>query len=137
MHELALADAVVTATLDVAKKNAMDRVERVAVAVGELQRIDREVFELALKRVLPPAEPRLAGVVFDLEIEPARFRCRPCGREFAQQDVPSLDADQAEVVHFVPELSRSFLRCPGCSSPDFEVLTGRGVTIRRVEGQGG
>jgi hydrogenase nickel incorporation protein HypA/HybF len=135
VHELALADAVITAALDVARKNDMERIDRIDVAVGELQRIKRDVFEFALKQVLPANEPLLTDVHIGLEIEPARFRCRPCGHEFGVQDPAPLDEKQAEAIHFVPELSHSFLRCPSCRSPDFEVLGGRGVSIRRIEGQ--
>jgi hydrogenase nickel incorporation protein HypA/HybF len=132
---MALADAVVTAALDVAERNGMQKIERIDVGVGELQRIKQDVFEFALKQVLPANEPRLAGVRIEIALEPARFRCHPCGREFGSADSPELAPDEAEAIHFVPELSHSFLACPACRSPDFEVLEGRGVSIRRIEGQ--
>ncbi len=135
MHEMALADAVVSTALDAARREGMARIERVEVHVGELQHIKKDVFEYALKEVLPAAEPLLEGTRIDLEIIPARFRCRACGHEFGRGDVKEeLDGDQQEAVHFIPELARSFMGCPSCGSPDFEVTAGRGVSIQSIEG---
>jgi len=134
MHELALADAVIMSALDAARRAGMRRIDRIDVAVGELQRIRRDVFEFALREVLPREEPALASTRIDLEIEPVRFRCRPCGREFGSDEAATRDESEQEAIHFVPELAHAFLRCPGCASPDFEVTQGRGVTIRAIEG---
>lgn len=135
MHEFALADAVIRAALDAAKKERMCRIIRVDVRIGELQRIKRDVFEYALKQIRPAGEPLLESAEITLETEPVRFRCRPCGSAFGIDDTdgPS-DEDQAEAIHFIPELAHSFIRCPRCHSPDFEVTQGRGVSIRSIEG---
>ncbi len=136
MHEFALAEAVVTAAVKTAKQEEMSRIVNVSLKIGELQHIKREVFEFALKEVLPKSEPCLEGATFTLEIEPARFRCRACGHEFALADTGGPgDADEQEAIHFVPELAHAFLRCPACESPDFEVCGGRGVMIDTIEGQ--
>jgi len=136
MHELALAEAVIATALREAEKEGMHALTRIDVRVGELQRISREGFEFALKEVLPRTEPRLAGTEILLEIEPAGFRCRPCGREFDLSEISGpAGRDQAEAIHFIPELAHAFLRCPACESPDFEVVRGRGVSIESLEGE--
>ena len=62
-------------------------------------------FEFALQEVMPQSEPRLEGTRFRLEIEPARFRCRPCGHPFGMDNAASaLGEDEAEAIHFVPTL---------------------------------
>jgi Zn finger protein HypA/HybF involved in hydrogenase expression len=76
----------------------------------------------------------LVGVEFVVEDEPARFRCRGCGEDFTAGPPPD---DAGEAVHLVPELSHAYLRCPACGSPDFEIVAGRGVTLRTIEGTGG
>ena len=135
MHELALAEAVIAAALEVADREAMSGIERIAVRIGELQRIQREVFEFALREVLPASEPRLASTRITLETEAARFLCRPCGRSFSLADTGGPEGErEAEAIHFVPELAHGFLCCPGCQSPDFEVVEGRGVSIAAIEG---
>ncbi len=136
MHEFALAEAVVRAALDTADRNGLSRLTRIVVQIGELQSIEREVFEFALREVIPVSEPRIQAARIDLERESARFRCRPCGREFGLDDAegPS-DEDESEAIHFIPELAHAFVHCPGCDSPDFEVTAGRGVLLRLLEGE--
>lgn len=136
MHEFALAEAVVDAALETAARERMARLTRVVVRIGELQSIEREVFRFALAEVIPASEPRLAGAEIVLETEPARFRCRPCGRAFSLADTGGpADEDESEAIHFVPELAHAFLRCPDCASPDFEVEQGRGVVLQTLEGE--
>jgi hydrogenase nickel incorporation protein HypA/HybF len=135
MHELALAEAVVSAALEVADREGLSEIARIDVRIGELQQIRKETFEFALTEVMPDVEPRLASTEIRIEVEPARFRCRPCGRAFSlnTEALPG-GADQAQAIHFIPELAHAFLRCPGCRSPDFEVVGGRGVSIAAMEG---
>jgi hydrogenase nickel incorporation protein HypA/HybF len=136
MHEFALADAVITTALKAARDEGIERIDRIDVRVGELQRISTELFEFALKEVLPKSEPRLAETRMTLAVEPARFRCRPCGRAFGLGDTAGPTNEQeAEAIHFIPELAHAYLRCPRCASPDFEVTAGRGVSIRSIEGE--
>jgi hydrogenase nickel incorporation protein HypA/HybF len=135
LHELALAEAVIAASLKAAAEQGMSRIERIDVRIGELQRISREVFRFALQEVVPAADARLAETEITLEVEAARFCCRPCGNAFALSDAGGPGSeDEAEAIHFIPELAHSFLQCPACGSPDFEVTGGRGVSIERVEG---
>ncbi len=136
MHEFALAEAVVRAALETADRNGLGRLTRIVVRIGELQSIEREVFEFALREVIPVSEPRVAAARIDLERESARFRCRPCGREFGLADAEGpADEDESEAIHFIPELAHAFVHCPGCGSPDFEVTAGRGVLLRLLEGE--
>ena len=135
MHELALAEAVIATAADAARDRGISRVTKVAVIVGELQNIDASAFAFALKELVPGADSRVASAEITVEREAARFRCRPCGREFrlGGATVPDGEAE-SEAIHFVPELAHAFLQCPDCNSPDFEVLEGRGVAISALEG---
>ena len=134
MHELALADAVVKAALRAADDAGMDRIDRVIVKVGELQQIERDLFEFSLTKVLPAQDSRLLGVVFDVADEAVQFECRVCGTTYGRDDVDLDGGDHSEAIHFIPELSHAFARCPSCGSPDFEILAGRGITLERIEG---
>ena len=138
MHEFALADAVVKTALGAAREAGITEIERIVVKVGELQQIQVDLFEFSLAEVLPVVAPELAGAVFEVEEEPARFLCRACEAEFGETELADAEGEEAaEAMHFVPELSHAFLRCPGCGSPDFEITAGRGVTLETVEGHGG
>jgi len=131
VHELALAEGVVATAL---KSAAGRRVRRIVVKVGQLQQVDPEVFRDCVEQVVPADEPALAGVVIDLEAEPAQLRCRACGHAFGLGDLPEpLGAEELEAIHFVPELAHSYVACPACGSPDFEVTAGRGIWIGHIE----
>jgi len=134
MHEFALAEAVVRAALQTAESEGMTTVTRVAVQVGELQSIKKDVFEFALQQTRTE-DPRLAEAVMEVEIVPASFRCRDCENTFTLAETAERDATAKEAIHFVPELAHAFMRCPSCGSPDFEVADGRGVGITEIEGE--
>lgn len=135
MHELALADSVVKAAISAADDAGLGRIERIVVKVGELQQIERDLFEFSLTTVIPSQDPRLEGTVFDVSEEPVRFECRSCKRAYGRDDVDlDTDADENEAIHLIPELSHAYMRCPDCGSPDFAILAGRGVTLERIEG---
>jgi hydrogenase nickel incorporation protein HypA/HybF len=135
VHEYALAEGVVATALKAAEEEGLARITSIEVVIGQLQGIQEELFAFVLKEVLPAAEPRLAGVGFVLRSAPAVFTCRCCGTRFGlDQAAGGLGEDEGEAVHFLPELAHTFLRCPQCNSPDFEVTEGRGVWIETVEG---
>jgi hydrogenase nickel incorporation protein HypA/HybF len=136
MHEWALAEGVIKTALEAGEKEGLRSITRISVKIGELQRIKKDVFENALQTVMPETDPRLAATRITLEIEQARFRCRPCHAEFLLADLDGpVDHAQLESIHFIPELAHAFMSCPKCQSPDFEVIEGRGVWIDAVEGE--
>lgn len=138
MHELALADSVVKAALRAAADAGMERIERIVVKVGELQQIERELFEFSLTNVVPAQDSRLRDTEFDIVAEKVRFRCRSCGHDYGRDDVDiDAEGDEGEAIHFIPELSHAYARCPQCGSPDFDITQGRGIILARVEGSDG
>jgi len=46
-----------------------------------------------------------------------------------------LNEDESEAIHFIPEVAFVHARCPKCGSPDFEIMTGRGVSITSIKGE--
>lgn len=136
MHELALADAVMKAAIKAADDAGMARIDKVVVKVGQLQQIEKDLFEFSLASVLSTQDSRLASASFDVTEEEGRFGCNACGHQYGRRDVNIDGDDEGEAIHFIPELSHAFARCPACGSPDFEILAGRGITLERLEGSG-
>lgn len=134
MHEWALAEAVVATAKRAAHEKKLHRVTEITVKLGELQQIEREVFAFALQQILDQGDPlvRDAKVVF--EMENAQFRCRACSSVWAFE-TENLGAEIAEAIHFIPEIAHSYIRCPTCYSPDFEVIKGRGVWLVSLKGE--
>lgn len=136
MHEWALAEAVVATARKAAPERQLRTVTAIRVRLGELQRVEREIFETALQQMLSQESALLQKARAVIEIEPASFRCRPCAREWTLQSA-KISPEEAEAIHFIPEMAHVYLRCPNCASPDFEIVGGRGVWLAALEGDDG
>ena len=80
----------------------------------------------------------MEGVRINVEYEDPTFKCLACGFEWKINDLSKLlDEEKIEAIHFIPELAHSFIVCPKCGSPDFEVTKGRGIYIRSIKIEGG
>lgn len=130
LHEWALAEAVIASALGVADKEGMNRVTEVVLKVGELQGIELEILEFAFSQL---KRGKLENAEFKTGMAKAEFQCRVCGHKWVL-DKQKLDENVAEAIHFLPEIAHAYLRCPGCESPDFEVVEGRGIWLQTVRG---
>lgn len=52
MHEWALADAVIQTAVDVAQREGLKKITSIEMSLGELQDIEREFFDTALKELM-------------------------------------------------------------------------------------
>ena len=101
------------------------------IKIGELQQIDQEIFEFALSQL---RSPMLKNAKFSFETVKAELRCRVCNHKW-KFSTKNLDENVSEFIHFVPEIAHTYLKCPKCGSPDFEILTGRGVWLDSIRGE--
>jgi hydrogenase nickel incorporation protein HypA/HybF len=130
MHEWALAEAVIAAASEVAEKEGLSEVTEVKIKVGELQQIEREILEFAFSQL---KSSKFKDAKFTIEIAKAEFKCRACGKKWLFSS-EKLDEETAEAIHFVPEVAHTYIKCPKCGSPDFEILEGRGVWLESIRG---
>jgi hydrogenase nickel incorporation protein HypA/HybF len=130
MHEWALAEAVIKTATEIAQKEGLKQVNEVTVKIGELQQVERPIFRFALAQ-LKPANFKKAK--FHLTTAKSTLKCRVCGTTWLFKKA-SLDKDTAEAIHFVPEVAHTFVKCPKCGSPDFEISEGRGVWLESIKG---
>jgi hydrogenase nickel incorporation protein HypA/HybF len=131
MHEWALAEAVISTVERLYEENGRKRVLSVQVLIGELQRIEMEVFSMGLQNLL--SESPFSYDVFHFETEKASFRCNACGSEWLLEEHAGLGEEELEAIHFLPEAAHVYMRCPACGSPDFVLERGRGVTIKTID----
>ena len=131
MHEWALAEAVISTVQRLYEENGGRRILAVKVLIGELQRIEMDVFSMGLQNLLS-GHPFTAEV-FHFETEKAAFRCQACEHEWLLEKHPELGEEEMEAIHFLPEAAHVYMRCPSCGSPDFSLEKGRGVTIQSVD----
>ena len=130
MHEWALAEAVISTTLKIAEEKELKEVIELKIKIGELQQIDQEIFEFALSQL---RSPMLKNAKFSLETVNAELKCRVCNHKW-KFSTKNLNEDVSEFIHFIPEIAHTYLKCPKCGSPDFEILTGRGVWLDSIKG---
>ena len=130
MHEWALAEAIIAAAAEVAEKEQLKEVKEITIKVGELQQIEPDILEFALSQLKPA---RLKNAKFIIEAAKTELKCRACGNTWVfKRD--KLDEESAEAIHFVPEIAHTFIKCPKCGSPDFEIVEGRGIWLQTVKG---
>ncbi|MEM1581528.1 MAG: hydrogenase nickel incorporation protein HypA [Candidatus Bathyarchaeia archaeon] len=130
MHEWALAEAIISAVSQIAEKESIKEVREVRLRIGELQQVDREILSFALSQI---RSGKLANTKFVMRTVKASFKCRVCGHKWFFREVEVAN-NVKESIHFVPEVAYAYVRCPKCGSPDFEILSGRGVWVASVRG---
>ena len=136
MHEWALAESVIIAALDEAKKENLKNIDEIVISIGELQQIEEDIFKFAINEVIKSQTPELKNTKITIDIEHSTLKCLSCNNTWTFADVnKNLNEDQSEAVHFIPETMFVHTRCPQCKSPDFEITKGRGVTITSIKGK--
>jgi hydrogenase nickel incorporation protein HypA/HybF len=130
MHEWALAEAVIKAASDIAEKEKFAKVTEVNVKIGELQQVEREILQFALQQLKPA---NFKNTKFKTTRAKTQLKCRNCGNTWKLQK-QKLDPAVKEAIHFVPEAAHSYIKCPRCGSPDFEITQGRGIWLQNIKG---
>jgi len=131
MHEWALAEGVVNTALKIAQNKNLRKVKTILLKVGEIQQIDLEVFDFALKELSKDTILEKAEIKY--ENFPAYLSCHVCGYKWSfYESFNKLNEEEKEAIHFVPETIHVYIKCPKCGSHDFEITEGRGVFIEDV-----
>jgi hydrogenase nickel incorporation protein HypA/HybF len=135
MHEWALAQSIVATIADEVEKKGLKEVLKVDVRVGELQQIDLDVFRFVLESVLKTYDLSVDMSRITISKDKSVLKCRVCDTEWSfSESREGLTDDEVEAIHFIPEVAHVYIRCPGCGSPDFDIIRGRGVWIESIEG---
>ena len=130
MHEWALAEAIITTASEIAEKEKLKQVTEVTIRVGELQQVEREILRFALTELKPEC---FKNAKFRFLSAKTTLKCRVCGTNW-QFKKEKLDKATMEAIHFVPEVAHTYIKCPKCGSPDFEISSGRGIWLDNIKG---
>jgi hydrogenase nickel incorporation protein HypA/HybF len=135
MHEWALAEAILSAAVEEAEKQKIKKITKIKIGIGQLQQIEQDIFKFALDEIVKSQNDFLKNVKISIKIEKSTLKCNSCNHIWTFEDmVKKLNEDDAEAIHFIPEVAFVHTRCPKCKSPDFEINSGRGVSIISIEG---
>ena len=136
MHEWALADSILTAAIEAAEKEKLKKITEIKINIGELQQIERDIFEFSLNEIIKTQGEKLKGVKIKIETEKSTLKCKNCENTWKFSNMKKkLKEDESEAIHFIPEVAFVHTRCPKYGSPDFEIKTGRGVSITSIKGE--
>jgi hydrogenase nickel incorporation protein HypA/HybF len=137
MHEWALAESILAASVEAAEKEKLKRITKVTVQLGELQQINKEIFKKALDDLMDTHKNKLLeNTKIIINTEETELKCKNCENIWKFSDIKKkLNPDESEAIHFIPEVAFVHSRCPKCNSPDFEIVKGRGVTITQIKGE--
>jgi len=130
MHEWALAEAILASAKEIAETEKLKEVTEVTIRVGELQQVEPAILRFALFQM---KSELLSNAKFRILKAKTTLKCRVCGTTW-QFNLKKLDKTTAEAIHFVPEVAHTYIKCPKCGSPDFEIVSGRGVWLENIKG---
>jgi len=111
MHELGIADNIVTAVLKEMNDRKLKSVSAIALRIGAMTDIVTDALEFGFEILI--RETPLEGARLKIERVPVKGHCRGCGTDF-------------EVEEFI-------FVCPKCSSGDIVVTQGTELDIAYLE----
>jgi len=130
MHEWALAEAILSSAKQIAEKERVTTVTEVTIRVGELQQVEPPILRFALTQM---KQGIFEKTKFRILKAKSTLKCRVCGTAW-QYNTKKVDKATSEAIHFVPEAAHTYIKCPKCGSPDFEIIAGRGVWLEDLKG---
>lgn len=113
MHELSLAQGVVTMVVKEAERHDLARVTRIQLRVGKLRAVVPELLHTALGFLT--RDTVAEGAEVHIEEVPGRARCRGCGLLFPVEELLFL--------------------CPGCGRVGGEIVEGDELMVQSFEGE--
>lgn len=137
MHEWALAESILVSSIEAAEKEKLKKITKITVQLGELQQINKEIFQKAIDDLMSAHKNKLLEKTeIKIDIEETELRCNNCENTWKFSEFKNkLNKDESEAIHFIPEVAFVHSRCPKCGSPDFEIKKGRGVSITEIKGE--
>lgn len=131
MHEWALAEAILSAAKQIAEKENLKEITEVTIKIGELQQVERSILRFAINQ---QKNSQFRKTKFHIRRSKTGLKCRVCSTVwFFQKE--QVDEATAEAIHFIPEVAHACIKCPKCGSPDFEIVSGRGVWLESIKGE--
>jgi hydrogenase nickel incorporation protein HypA/HybF len=113
MHELSIAEDLSAIVLEAAMREHLLKVTKVNISFGKLVQIVPDIFEFAFRQCVKNSVAQNAEL--DIEIVPVKMKCSNCGNDF--------------------QLNENRFSCITCNSSDLEIITGKELFIKSIEGE--
>lgn len=111
MHELSLAQSMVSELVDYIKKNSVKKVHAITIVIGKLSGAEKEPFEFAFP--IAAEGTLLESALLNVEVQKAVILCNDCGVK-TTLDIP-------------------LFRCSSCSSKNIKLINGKEFLIKSME----
>jgi len=113
MHEIKIAEDLSVIVFETARKEKLSKVTKVNISFGQMIQIVPEIFEFAFREIVRNSVVENAEL--DIEIVPVKMKCTNCGNDF--------------------QVRENLFACDICSSTDLEILNGKELFIKSIEGE--
>lgn len=113
MHELKIAQDLSAIVLEAAEKESFSKVTKVKISFGQLIQIVPDIFEFAFREAVRGTVSQDAEL--SVEIVPVKMICNECRNDF--------------------EVKHNLFKCSFCGSTDLNILTGKELFIKSIEGE--
>jgi hydrogenase nickel incorporation protein HypA/HybF len=113
MHEIRIAKDLSAIVLETALSKNLSKVTKVNISFGQLVQIVPDIFEFAFRETVRNSVAQDAEV--EIEIIPVRMKCTNCGNDF--------------------QIKENRFACNICSSTDLEIVQGKELFIKSIEGE--
>lgn len=115
MHEHAIARDLWKAVLAEAEKNNICKITKLTVVLGEASGIERDFLNHSFVDHIFKESKIASGAVVEYEISPLSAVCAECRKEIKPSDMENI-------------------LCPHCGSNNIDIVSGREVYIKNIEG---
>jgi hydrogenase nickel incorporation protein HypA/HybF len=113
MHELSIVNDLFRIVIDVAEKENLSRVDKVHFQLGRMLQVVPELFRFAFDSAKVDTIAREAEL--EIEFVPVKMKCKHCGHTF--------------------EVNHDDFYCPLCKGVDLDLLQGKELFIKSIEGE--
>ncbi len=113
MHEFNIIENIFKIIEDIIKKEKINKVDKVNLLIGEMLQIVPETLVFAFDSVKKGT--KYENSTLNIEIKPILGKCNICKSNI--------------------ELSKDQFICPECNNNDFEIISGKELIIKSIEGE--
>lgn len=113
MHEFSIIENIFKIIDDIAKKEKIKKIYRVNLLIGEMLQIVPETLVFAFDSV--KKDTKYKDSTLNIEIQPILINCNICKLNY--------------------ELSKNQYICPKCNNDNFEIISGKELIIKSIEGE--
>jgi hydrogenase nickel incorporation protein HypA/HybF len=113
MHEFSIIENLFKIIEDIVIKERLKKIDKINLIVGEMLQIVPETLDFAFNS--SKKDTKYKNTILNIEFQQITGKCIKCNNQF--------------------ELHVNNYNCPECKSSDFEIISGKELIIKSIEGE--